>query len=405
MTRSRPRRPLPCGLELVSLALALACAPPASEPEAHAAADDPDDHADHAEAHIAHEHPEAPNTVELSADVIAAAQIRSTPIGERPLAPVIEAVGALEADPTRTFEIAAKVAGVVDAIEVRVGDRVAEGDPLVTIRAPGLGGLRADLAALRARQASAAANVDRLEILAAKQLASRQELTAARAEAAALAAEASAAKQRLRALGVGTRGSATAFALRSPTAGVVTARGVVEGEAVTEETTVLTITNLDEAWFMARVFEHALDRIEVGAQAEVVLNAFPNRPLVGVVDLLSPTVDPHARTVTARIVVQNPDGALRLGLFGRARIATRDAPSAPVLAVPRHALIEIDDRPVVFVDRGAGVYERHDVRLGAEAPGYVEVTEGLDAGERVVDSGAWSLKSVLLRGRIAEDHD
>ena len=292
------------------------------------------EHGDHADAHVAHAHPTTPTTVELSPAVIAAAGIVSAPIERVPLAPVIDAYGALAADPARTFAVAAKVGGIVDAVEVREGDRVVEGQALARIRAPSLGGLRADVAALRARAAAARANADRLDVLVGKQMASKQELAAARAEAAALAAEARAAEQRLRALGVGAGGSATAFVLRSPTAGVVTARAVMEGQAVTAEDAVVTITNLEQAWFMARVFEHALDRVEVGAAAEVALNAFPGRRLAGVVDLLSPAVDPHARTVTARIVVQNPEGDLRLGLFGRARIAARGAPSTPTLALP-----------------------------------------------------------------------
>ncbi len=350
-----------------------------------------------------HEHEALPRRVKLSAEVIAAGGVASVQVERVSVAPVIEAIGQIEADPARTVEVVAKVAGLVHKVSFSEGEEVVQGQPLVTIRAPGLGGLRAEFAAQKARASSAKANVARLEVLAGKSMASMQELAFARAEARALAASAKAAKQRLQALGLGTQGSASTFVLRAPSAGVITERAVVEGEAVTEVDAVATITNLEEAWFQARVFEHTLAKVQVGAAAEVVLNAYPERPWLGQVDLLSPTVDPHARTITARIIIKNPDGALRLGLFGRARIATTDAPPAPVLAVPRSALIDVEDRPVVFVDLGGGVYERHDVTVGAEGPGLVEITHGLSEGERVVDRGAWSLKSVLLRGTLGED--
>ncbi len=380
----------------LGLALSPACGAPEAEP---AERGDPhgDPHGDE------HEHEALPKKVELDAEVIAAAGIVSTPVSRVAIAPVIEAIGQLEADPARTVEVAARVAGVVHEVSFAEGEEVKEGQPLVTIRAPRLGGLRADYAALNARAASAQANVARLEVLAGKSMASKQELAGARAEASALAAEAKAAKQRLRALGLRTQGSASTFVLRAPISGVITERAIVEGEAVTEDDTIATITNLDEAWFQARVFEHTLAKVRVGAAAEVVLNAYPERVLLGEVDLLSPMVDRHARTITARVVIKNADGALRLGLFGRARIATTDTPSAPVLAVSRSAIIDVEDRPVVFVDLGDGVYERHDVTLGVSGPGLVEITHGISEGERVVDRGAWSLKSVLLRGTMGED--
>ena len=403
----RPRRPL-CAIAFVAgfavaLSADLGCS--GTEGQSSGASQDevgePGEH--EGDADRGHVHEALPRRVKLSTEVIAAGGIRSVEVERASVAPVIEVIGQIEADPARTFEVAAKVAGVVHKVSFSEGERVVQGQPLVTIRAPGLGGLRAEFAAQKARASSAKANVGRLEVLADQSMASKQELASAQAEARALTADAQAAKQRLRALGLKTEGSASTFILRSPSAGVITERAVVEGAAVTQDSRIATITNLDEAWFQAQVFEHTLAQVEVGAAAEVVLNAYPDRPLLGRVDQLSPTVDRDARTITARVIVKNPDGLLRLGLFGRARIATTDAPPAPVLALPRSALIDVEDQSAVFVDLGGGVYERHDVTVGAEGPGLVEITHGLSEGERVVVTGAWSLKSVLLRGTLGED--
>ena len=59
----------------------------------------------------------------------------------------------------------------------------------------------------------------------------------------------------------------------------------------------------------------------------------------------------------------------------------------------------------MFVRREGGEFELHEVTLGASGPGLVEVVQGLQEGERVVTRGAWTLKSVLLRGTFGEDHD
>jgi cobalt-zinc-cadmium efflux system membrane fusion protein len=288
----------------------------------------------------------------------------------------------------------------------REGDFVAAGKVLATVRAPSLGSLRADLASLQARTASARSNLTRLQALAERNMASQQELAAARAEATALEAESQAAKQRLQALGLGSKGNATVFSLRAPIAGHVTQRNVVPGQPVTPEQTVATIVNLDRAWFIARLFEHLLANIRVGAAVEIELNAYPDHPFHGVVEYIGPKVDVEAQTVVARIPVDNREDILRIGLFGKARIAISDprAEPEPVLAVPRDAIIEVAGKTVVFVRGEGGVFELHEVVLGVAGPGVVEILQGLREGESVVTHGAWTLKSVLLKGTFGEDH-
>lgn len=383
-------------------ALLAACAPPSSPPEPHAAHAAGDAHDEPA----GHEHDALPTRVELEERVIREAGITAEPAKKQVVAPVMVVTGHVEADPGRTAQVPAKVAGIVEEVAFREGDRVEAGQLLATVRAPGLGGLRADLASLKARTASARTNQERLEALAKRNMASQQELAAARAEATALDAEAAAAKQRLQALGLGTRGNATAFALRAPISGYVTRREVVPGQAVTPESSVASIVDLERAWFVARIFEHNLARVKVGASAEVQLNAYLDHPFLGVVEYLAPKVDAEAQTVVARIPIDNREGILRLGLFGVARIAA-SAPGVtpePVLAVPRDAVIEVAGKTSVFVRSGPGAFELHEVVLGASGPGLVEVLQGLHEGEAVVTRGAWSLKSVLLKGTFGEEH-
>lgn len=382
------------------LLLAGCGAPTAGEPAAAGEHGAPDEH-EHGDEHA---HAELPRHVTLSPQVIAEAKIETAPARREVIAPVVRATGQIEADPARTTVVAAKVAGVIESVEFREGDFVTKGQVLATIRAPGLGSMRADVAALQARSASARANLTRLEALAQRNMASQQELAAARAEATALQAEASAAQQRLKALGLGARGTAPKFELRAPASGFATHRGVIAGESVLAEQEVATIVDLERAWFVARVFEHQLARIRVGAAAAVELNAYPGETFLGAIDFVSPQVDADARTIVARIVIDNREAMLRIGLFGTAQIAApTEASAGPVLVVPRSALTEIAGKTAVFVQGEDDHFELHEVILGASGPGMVEVVQGLQEGERVVTRGVWTLKSVLLRGTFGED--
>jgi membrane fusion protein, heavy metal efflux system len=366
-----------------------------------------DEHGEHADEHgEEHAHDALPTRVQLPERVIAEAGIVSEPVRLQAVAPNLIATGHVEADPGRTARISAKVPGIIEQVSFREGDFVKEGTVMAVVRAPGLGGLRADLASLQARTVSARANLTRLETLAQRSMASQQDLVAARAEATALEADAGAARQRLQALGLGSRGNVSVFSLRAPMSGYVMERGVVPGQAVLPEQVVATIVNLDRVWFVARIFEHMLADVQLGAAAEVELNAHPDHPFAGTVEYLAPKVDEDAQTVVVRIPIDNREGLLRLGLFGSARIAMADpgAEHKPVLAVPRDAVIDVAGETVVFVAGEGGVFEPHEVVLGAVGAGVVEVVQGLDEGDRVVSHGAWSLKSVLLKPTFGDHH-
>src|SRR5207248_3268546 len=132
---------------------------------------------------------------------------------------------------------------------------------------PEIGKVRASHSATVAKAASARANAERLEVLAEKGLSPKQEAVAARAEADALDAESKAFGEQLSALGMGAQGSGSELALRAPVSGTVVARDAVVGQPVSTEQTIASIADLSEAWFLARVFEKDLGRLETGAAA------------------------------------------------------------------------------------------------------------------------------------------
>jgi membrane fusion protein, copper/silver efflux system len=103
------------------------------------------------------------------------------------------------------------------------------------------------------------------------------------------------------------------------------------------------------------------------------------------VSFIYPTVDPATRTARLRIELPNEDGSLKPDLFGTVEIATGDTVAA--VAIPESAVLDSGTRRVVLIERGGGAFEPREVELGARGDGYVEVTSGLAAGERVVVNG------------------
>jgi cobalt-zinc-cadmium efflux system membrane fusion protein len=351
------------------------------------------------------EHEAMPTRVKLSPDVVADARIRVAPAGRTALDKVLSLSGEIVADPDKLARVVPPLAGRIENVTFKEGGRVRRGDALVTIRVPDFGKVKADYAATQARAASARSNADRLDALAQKGLAATQEVLSARAEADALEAQGRADAELLRAVGSGPTGTTGSLLIvRAPIDGVVLARDAILGQSVTTEGTLGTIANLAEVWFLARVFEKDLERLHVDSPAEVMLNAYPHRVFAGTVEYVRQQIDPVARTLTARIRLQNQDGVLRIGLFGNAQVSTGEKDEAPkTIVVPRSAVTTVGDKTVVFVREPDGDFEVHDVALGDGANGMVQILSGLREGELVVVDGAFTLKSVVLKSSLQEE--
>ena len=356
----------------------------------------------HADEHEHHE--ELLKHVKLTDAVVRDAAIETTPARREALGATLNLPGEVASDPDRTARISSPAAGRIEEARLREGANVKKGDVLVVVRVPEIGKVRSAISSTAARATAARTNADRLKRLVAEGLATEQQALDAETEAGALDVEARSLREELGALGGGASG-ALSIALRAPMAGIVVSRNAVVGQPVTPDQALGTIAGLDEVWFLGRVFEKDLGRLRTGAAAEVHLNAYPDEHFRGTVEYLGHEVDPVGRTLTARLRLANERGLLRIGLFGTAEVAIpSDKEATPKLVVPRSAITEVAQKTVVFVAQSKTEFELHEVTLGREAPGKVEVLAGLREGEAVVTRGVFTLKSVVLKGSFAEDH-
>ena len=94
-----------------------------------------------------------------------------------------------------------------------------------------------------------------------------------------------------------------------------------------------------------------------------------------------PVLDRETRSARVRIVLPNPAGQLKPGMFADARL---EIPSAAALTVPKSAVIDTGSRRVVYVETSPNTFSARDVKLGEASGDRVAVLDGLKEGERVV---------------------
>lgn len=312
----------------------------------------------------------------------------------RAIADEVAAPVRLDFDPARLARISARVPGVVRTVPAELGAVVRVGDLLLTLDSAVAAATRADLAAAATRAANAEVALRRAREVRAAGLGLPSDLEGA--ETAAAAARAELASLRATSAMTGAGGGRLVRVL-APRAGVVVRRGASVGQQVTAEEVLIEVADPSRMWAILDVLDADAPRLAVGQSVTIAMDGVA-APFQAPLAWLSPVVDPHTRTVQARVELPNADGRLRANAFGRARVAVGSSQVGVV--VPRDALQRVGEEDVVFVARAPLAYEARVVTVAVRATREVQLAAGVTAGERVVTTGGFALKTELLRESI-----
>ncbi len=177
--------------------------------------------------------------------------------------------------------------------------------------------------------------------------------------------------------------------IHSPNDGVILEKDVFDGQRISAGQTLFRVADLRRVWILADVFKIDMPFLKLGSPTTVAYNN--SQSYEGRVDFIYPEVDATARTVKARIPLNNPALTMKVGQYVNAAIHSEVSYNA--LAVPAQAVINTGLRQVVAVALGGGRFEIRDIKLGAYADGYYEVTDGLTEGDTIVTSGQFLIDS------------
>jgi Cu(I)/Ag(I) efflux system membrane fusion protein len=179
--------------------------------------------------------------------------------------------------------------------------------------------------------------------------------------------------------------------MTSPIDGVVGELSAREGMTVAAGATLFRLNGLATVWVNAEVPESAAAQVRPGNAVEARTPAIPGSVFKGRVSAILPEVNATTRTLTARIELANPGGALVPGMF--ATIDFAPARGKDAVLVPSEAVIRTGKRTVVIVAQGERRFAPVDVETGLEGNGQTEIRKGIRAGDNVVVSGQFLIDS------------
>jgi RND family efflux transporter MFP subunit len=302
-----------------------------------------------------------------------------------------------------TVAVVPKTAGRLDAVFVRLGDRVARGARIGKIEdrefleqvKQAEASFEVGNATVRQREADlkfAQTNLDRSRSLFERQLLPRQSLDDADARHQAAVAQLDLARAQVmqnRARLEELRVILANTLIVSPVNGFVARRAADPGAYVSPNAPVVDVVDIDRVRLIANVVEKDLRRVREGQHANVIVDAYPGESFKGRIARVAPVLDPTTRTAQIEVEIPNPGYRLKPGMYAHIDVTTENRPNA--LVVPRNAVVDLDGKRGVFVAQDQVVAFRV-IEVGIENAERVEIVSGATEQDRVVTTGAGALR-------------
>lgn len=324
--------------------------------------------------------------------------IRTVRVDRRPLASELEVVGRLAFNRNRHAQLSARSEALVVEVKVDVGDDVRAGQALVTLASASVGENRAHLASAKARVEAARLALERERRLSARGISPRKSAEEAERDLAEAEAEQNAAKASLTATGAQGGSASGQYLLVAPFAGTVVARDAAIGKSASTGQVLIEVADLSTIWAELDVPEAEVAVVRPGQEVTLSFEGARLAPIQAKIARLGSSVDASSRTVSARVQLDNKERVFKSETFVRGKIQVSGVRDAIVL--PKGAVQEVAGTSLVFVKKGEGIYEPVPVTTGSSSTDGVEITSGLAPGVDVVTTGAFLLKTEVLKDSI-----
>jgi len=301
--------------------------------------------------------------------------------------------------------VVSEVAGTIEKLRVERGEPISSGDVIAVVEhAEASAAVRQAEAALQAAKAQVVQveatlknlriEFDRITELFDAGATSKQALdgiesnrdvaSASKEVAIAQVAQAEAALEQARV-------SLANHFIHAPISGMITKRYVDEGDKNNPNEPIITIAQLDTVKVMCDFPERDLPLLRVRQNARLEVDAYPDIQFAAEIRIISPVVDPVARTIAVELIASNAEGRLRPGMFARVTVIGDEI---EMLAIPDDAVTSIPGTGAQFVFVIDGDHARRvDVKVGVRAEGWTEVSGDVQPGDMVVVEGQGNLKS------------
>lgn len=309
--------------------------------------------------------------------------------------------GEIKLNADKSVQIVPRVSGIVESVKANAGDKVRKGQVLASISSQSIADMRSDLLAAQKRVELANATYNREKQLWEEKISAEQDYLQAQHDLQEAKINSQRIQQKLGAIGAGSSTNGLSrYELRSPIDGVVTNKQVSLGQVVSEADSLFEIADLSTVWAEMTIYAKDINTVKTEQKVTIKASAF-DAQAVGTISYVGALVGKESRTAMARVVLNNPNQTWLPGLPVNIELIS-DEIKVP-LAVSIEGLQTLRDWTVVF-GRYGDYFEARPLKLGSRDDRYVEVLEGLSAGEQYAAGNSFLIKADIGKAGASHDH-
>ena len=356
------------------------------------------------------EYPQIEGRAELSPEQIQSAGIVVETAGPAQIKTTLELPGEISLNQDKVAHVVPRLAGVVSSVRKNLGDPIRKGEVIAVIESRELAGLKSEYLSSVKKRELARTTFEREENLFKKKISSEQDYLSSKQSLEEAQITMEAAAQRLYALGLSkadlkglsqnSHTGLTGYAVRAPFDGVIIEKDISLGEAIKEDADIFIVADLSTVWVEVTIYAKDLNLVQLGLKVTV-----RSKPLgfeqQGTLTYLGSLVGEQTRAAKGLVVLANSDRKWRPGLFVSVELLQKEV-AVPV-AVSAESIQTYRDWSVVFAQFG-NLFEVRPLELGRRDDHWVEVIEGLSAGEKYASKNSFVLKAELGKSGASHEH-
>lgn len=314
---------------------------------------------------------------------------------------VLNLQGEIKLNADKSVHVVSRVGGIVESVSVNAGDKVRKGQVLASISSQAVADMRSDLLAAQKRVDLARSTYVREKQLWEEKISAQQDYLQAQHDLQEAEINTQRLQQKLNAVGAsGSAKGLTRYEIRSPIDGVVTNKQISQGQVVSEIDSLYEISDLSTVWAEITIYAKDINTVKVGQKVTIKATAF-EAETTGAISYVGALVGEQSRTAMARVVLDNSNRTWLPGLPVNVELVS-DEIKVP-LAVSVEGIQTLRDWSVVF-GRYGEYFEARPLTLGRRDDKYVEVLDGIQAGERYAAGNSFLIKADIGKAGASHDH-
>ncbi|MFW0718598.1 efflux RND transporter periplasmic adaptor subunit [Pedobacter sp. N23S346] len=289
----------------------------------------------------------------------------------------------ITANEDRKSELFPMVSGLVNRVNVRLGDQVTAGQTLALVTSSEMAGFDKEVISANAELKNADRTLKQAEQLFESGLSSAKELEEAKNDFLIKKAELKRANAVLKLNGGSNTGL---YSIKSPIGGFIIEKNVTDNMQLRSDNdkSLFTIADLSNVWAMINIYESDISRIKAGDEVNLSTLSYPEQVFKGKIDKIYNLIDQESKVMNARVVIANTNALLKPGMLGTVKVSAHSGVDLP--AVNSRAIIFDNNKNYVLILNKAHKVRIQEVQLGRKTADKTYISKGLNAGDRVIAS-------------------